>query len=335
MIESDFMNIEKFFEPYNNSSIVFDPIPSYSGYWDFEIENLIKNSKKENGVNLFQQFIEDIYLKKIGKIFNINVVSTIPIRLLSSPNEDNVGRCLKFSKIPLYSNLQLFLNQSIDLYGKDKENHYKYLSDLFNNFNNNEKLNEDFINALKEKLLKLKDIKENGFESVYHDAVMEDFDFEKKVYPNLEFNQYINSMYKITEQYINGLMNIGDFFEQKIDYNELYKCFNPDTFYLLFAKIIYEISLRTEEECNLLDNSYGYLFTIETNYFFRDKGAFNIALEHLREVFKNNNILVVSPESIQGSRVGVFEKIKSSLGDTIEVISEDEYFDSLSSKQRW
>lgn len=253
------MNIEKFFEPYNNSSIVFDPIPSYSGYWDFEIENLIKNSKKENGVNLFQQFIEDIYLKKIGKIFNINVVSTIPIRLLSSPNEDNVGRCLKFSKIPLYSNLQLFLNQSIDLYGKDKENHYKYLSDLFNNLDNNEKLNEDFINALKEKLLKLKDIKENGFESVYHDAVMEDFDFEKKVYPNLEFNQYINSMYKITEQYINGLMNIGDFFEQKIDYNELYKCFNPDTFYLLFAKIIYEISLRTEEECNLLDNSYGYL----------------------------------------------------------------------------
>ena len=86
---------------------------------------------------------------------------------------------------------------------------------------------------------------------------------------------------------------------------------------------------------NDTDNSYGYLFTIETNYFFRGKGIFNEALEHLKEVFKNNNILVISPESIQGSRVGVFEKIKSSLGDTTEVISEDEYFDSLSSKQRW
>ena len=86
---------------------------------------------------------------------------------------------------------------------------------------------------------------------------------------------------------------------------------------------------------NDIDNRYGYLSTIETNYFFRDKGILNMALEHLKDVFKNNNVLVVSPESLQGSRVGIFEKIKISLSNAIDVISEDEYFESLAERQRW
>ena len=86
---------------------------------------------------------------------------------------------------------------------------------------------------------------------------------------------------------------------------------------------------------NEIENRYGYLSTIETNYFFRNMGVLNMALEHLKETFKNNNILVISPESVQGSRVRVFEKIKTFLNDTIEVISEEEYFDSLAKRQKW
>lgn len=83
------------------------------------------------------------------------------------------------------------------------------------------------------------------------------------------------------------------------------------------------------------ENRYGYISTVETNYFFRDKGVLNKSLVQLKDVFKNNDILVLSPESLQGSRVGMFEKIKTHLGDTIDIITEDEYYDSLSTRQKW
>ena len=52
-------------------------------------------------------------------------------------------------------------------------------------------------------------------------------------------------------------------------------------------------------------------------------------------IFKDNNVLVISPESIKGSEVSVFKRISSIFDDKTSVIWEDEYFDSLKKRNKW
>ena len=52
-------------------------------------------------------------------------------------------------------------------------------------------------------------------------------------------------------------------------------------------------------------------------------------------IFKDNNVLVISPESIKGSEVSVFKRISSIFDDRTSVIWEDEYFESLKKRNKW
>ena len=83
------------------------------------------------------------------------------------------------------------------------------------------------------------------------------------------------------------------------------------------------------------ENKVGYISTIETNYFFRNMGVLNIALEEIEKLFKNNEILVVSPESIKGEKVGIFKRISDLFDGEVNVIDEDDYVDSLKKRHRW
>ena len=83
------------------------------------------------------------------------------------------------------------------------------------------------------------------------------------------------------------------------------------------------------------ENNVGYISMIETNYFFRNKGVFKKSLEYIKELFRDNNILVISPESIKGSEVFVFKRISSIFDGKKSVIWEDEYFNSLQQRNKW
>lgn len=83
------------------------------------------------------------------------------------------------------------------------------------------------------------------------------------------------------------------------------------------------------------ENKVGYISTIETNYFFRNKGVLNIALDEMKDLFKNNDVLVVSPESIKGEKVGIFKRISDLFDGEVTVIDEDDYVDSLKRRHRW
>ena len=252
------MSMEKFFEKYNSASIIFDPIPSYSGYWFFKLDNLLKNAKKENGVNLFQEFYNKTYAFPLKEIFKTDAILDLQVGMISCPNENNIGRCLKYSKIDFFIELTSFLNHHLDQYGKTEEEQQKYLQTLISNMaKSNEELNQAYSEALKEKLKKLYDLKVKEFESIYFDEAIKDYNPYKR---EISFSEYIEAIYNTTKSFSEGLLNLGDFFERKINYQEMANCFNSDTFYLLFAKIIYEFNLVKEQEDGYLDNSYCYLF---------------------------------------------------------------------------
>ena len=83
------------------------------------------------------------------------------------------------------------------------------------------------------------------------------------------------------------------------------------------------------------DNKVGYISMIEVNYFFRNKGIFKKSFEYIKDLFKDNNILVISPESINGNEVSVFKRISSIFDGKISVIDEEEYYDSLRKRHKW
>lgn len=254
MIEGDVVAITAKLNP----SYIFDPSPSYDGEWKFDINNLLRNSKKENDVNLFEEFLKKIYKEPLLNIFKIMQVLDFKVSMISQPNENNIGRCLRFSRTDFIVEIILFLDQYIDRYGKTLDEHNNYLKELLNHLtDDNETLYIMLSNILKEKADKLKDVIDKEFNSQYFEAAMKDYAQYKD---SMDFSKYIKSIHAITVAFQNGLLRLGDFFDRSIDYEELASCFDPDTFYLLFAKIIYEDNLFIEREDGCLDNNYSYLY---------------------------------------------------------------------------
>lgn len=249
-------------EKYLNSSVVFDPIPSYVGLWFFRNENLIKNSKKVEGVNLFQKYYQDYIYNPLKQYFKYLDNLKISIGFTSSANDDLFGRHLSPNKLDFFLGLTRFLNSRLDKYGKTEDEYRAYITtNLASHIkDDNDTLNNAFITALQEKENKLKTLIEDEFNSDFFDVAMQDYE-EYKLYTGnqITFSTYIKATYNLTRDLQNGLRTLGDFFDRDLNYQKLYECFDSDTFYLLFAIIIYENCIMLESKEEELDNSYFYL----------------------------------------------------------------------------
>ncbi len=258
------MKIEEYFEKFNGAAIIFDPIPSYDGDWIFDIDNLAINSLKDKDTkkNLFDEFIFNTYILPLKKIFGsaMGNIMHFKIKMLSTPKKDRNGRCLKYSKGVFFRELLSFFNQHLDK--NDDNNYNKYLIDLYNNINKgNDALIEAYSNEIRKKLAKIKDLQAKELNSDYYELAFKDYEEQNKFYKtNISFKEFLNNMEIIYSDLFKGLMSLSDFFEKEILYEELYKCFDPDTFYLLFAKIIYEFNLICDKEKNVLYSNCAYLF---------------------------------------------------------------------------
>lgn len=246
--------IEKHFGKNNPASVVFDPIPSYSGDWFFTIDNLKRNV---NSVNLWDDFYRKTYQEPLEKIFKTSSVLDFKVGMINKPNANNIGRCLQYNKMDFFVELINLLNQNIDNYGLDENERKNRIDALINHIKDtNENLNIYFSEAFKEKMKKLKDVIDKEFNSDYFEVAMQDYaPFKSKI----SFTDYIKSLYEMASIYQMGLLRLGDFFDRNIDFNELYSLFEPDIFYLLFAKIIFETNIESEKNDNKLQNNYRYL----------------------------------------------------------------------------
>ena len=236
------------------ASAIFDPIPAYDGQWLFTINNLRKNALKKE---LWDEFYRTTYEEPLRKIFETERILDLHVGMISKPNIDNVGRCLRYNKVDFFIELTNFINQNIDNCGLSEKQNKERIMNLLNHLKgSNEDLNITYSESLKEHVRRLKDVLDKGFNSEYFDVAMLDYEPYKK---RISFEDYIKNNYLISSKFQVGLLRLDDFFDRNIDINRMYELFDPDVFCLLFAKIIYEFNLKIEKEFGRLDNSYGYL----------------------------------------------------------------------------
>jgi len=256
------MGIEDYFKDYDGPSVIFNPAPTYTGEWCFPLDNLFKNSRiikdGEKRINAFGEFYKKTYINPIMEMFNVPEILKLPTFMVSMPKEDGKGRCLRYSKVHFFYYLLDFLNHEIDKYGKSIREFIEYKSNLFNSIEkDNDTLYMAYMEAFKTKAQRLKDVLDNEVNSKYYDVVLKDYEQEGL---GISFSDYIKILYKVSINFQDGLLKLGDFFEKNLDYEEMYQAFESETFYLLFAKIIYEYNIMREQENGTLDNSHVYMY---------------------------------------------------------------------------
>jgi len=306
------MSVAEYFKKYNNADVIFDPSPSYNGIWHFSVNPLIDLSLVEKEVNLFQEFLNETYYKPLKNIFETDLIYKFKVSMISSPNEDKVGRSLKYSKYSFFEGLLHFIDQKVDRVGLSDEEQLNNLLDLAKLVDKDtDTRNFAFINVLKEKQNRLLNIKENQLNSIYFEAAMEQYEL---LNINISFTDYINNLYNDVLKLQKGLIHLDDFFDKKIDYQKIYECFEPDKFYLLFAKIIYDFNIKYEKKKGTLNTSSQYLC------------LFNSALEIISQENKHYNPEIfyksISNTKIRVSRYEIEYRIKEMFDKHPEMISE-------------
>ncbi len=263
------MNIDEYFNKYNNALAIFDPTPSYPYNFHINISDLVNNSKRDNKYNLFENFYNRTYKNYMLKIFNTNEILKYNVGLVSMPNKDGIGRSLCYSKEDFYKGLISFFDSELDKY-KYGDDYYSFINRLINNLNgSNEQLNNTFVEAFKVKNSVITDLVVNEFKSDYFDYAMKDYEYYKRF---MSFNEYLDKLDKTSQNIEKGLLLLGDFFDTKINVSDLKNCFDSNKFYLLFAKI----SMDAYKNDNKLKN-YGYLFNYE-NYLLNNSDNTNVII---------------------------------------------------------
>ncbi len=249
------MAISECFKQMNYVEAVFNPIPSYDGYWTFSVDNLFENSLKENDQNKFAQFYFKTYQEPLLAIFHNEAILKNLAFMVSLPKENKIGRMLKYSEHHFYISLIEMVNHHLDRYGKTKEEQRNFINGLIEEYSKGrEAINLALVEAFKAKALKLKDVIDKEINSEYFEVAREDYEIYGK---DEEFREYIEKSYQLLEDLIMGMPKLGDFFDHPVDYQKLASCFDDDTFSLMFAKIIYEYCVNKKE--GHLPNCYQYL----------------------------------------------------------------------------
>lgn len=253
------MAIEKYMEPHGQASLIFDPSPSYDFTWYFSLNNLFNLSIKTEGKKtLFHEFFQKTFEEPLTKIFKSDIVSKMPMAMISCPNDNKIGRKLVYSRYHFFGGILGLVCQNIDTYGISTEEFKQKQALLHAKIGENTSdLNAAVAEVFKEKARRIKDVLDNEFKSEYFEAANQDYlPFKDEI----DFRKYFKRLYNAIINIQEGLLNLGDFFNQPIDYNKLFECFDPDVFYLMFAKIIYEYNLQTEKDTGSLDSSAIYLY---------------------------------------------------------------------------
>lgn len=262
-------NIEEYFKKLGSSEAVFNPIITYPGDWYFWLTNLKKFSKEENGKNLFDDFYDRTYKQPIKD--HLGFVPPFESLMVSTESPNGIGRVLKYSLEDFALQIVKFLSSAVCEYGFTKEEiilRRRNFIELIRK--STDELWSGLSIELQEKAKKLQDVLNREIQSDYFDAATYDYNTSCV---SIDFRKYLELELDLTKKLQKNINNLGDFFDRELPYKELYDCFDSETFYLLFARIILDYNLFREEEDHSLDNSYSYLA------YYR---------EGLREVSKDN-----------------------------------------------
>lgn len=284
----DNVDISSFFDGLTD---IFNPVVAYKGNYVFRSDVLSLVSKKENGKNLVEEFLDKKYYKSIKSILSQMSFIRNPKLYFVSDLAGDYGRDLKMS-------LDLFIT----------EISYILTGEPFILSGNKETLREETLNYFRNYRKQINEIQNGNINSdnkKTYDTLMSDYvDNEKhramslgKQYRPMIFDKYLQVKKDYITNFLIGLRYLIPLFDKPIDLNELEECLDLEKFYLAMAKQLIDVTHITLKTENAVHNSFVYV-------------ARYVSI--VREMFENNKYnLKIDTITLEG------KKIKYSVEDAI------------------
>lgn len=221
---------------------LFNPYVVYQGYFGFSSDFLVYASKKVNGKNMAEEFLNRMYIEKVKSLLP-KVRFTSDFSLYFESIDTDYGRILRVSSQTFAYCLckKLFGNvPSIILESKTKEELLENMTSFLK-----EKRNQ-VINVIsgKEKSPELED--------VYIQSEQYKFKTTKNINNMDTYEQFLDSYKKSVVSLIVNFKYLIEIFEKPVDLAELEECLNLEQFYLIMARHLLDYS-------NLMIEKFGHI----------------------------------------------------------------------------
>lgn len=238
---------------------IFEPRSFYDGDWALNgVPNnefndyLALNSNKKNGINLYMQFLQKSYFKPLEDLCQItNIQFFYPVLFYGNVNGQD--------KRKVYYSVQIFVTQLL----------YTLMDRVDSEFSskiNEECGNDDIIKFIKDKIRidmrKHLDVQKKDYNSKYYQQVYNDYLYHLKLIGKnnyISFENFLIRRIKGESNLLNGLRYYKDFFDKKINLNDLIDCFDYDKFCLAIAKSNLDACLSIEKLEGKVSNIVHYL----------------------------------------------------------------------------
>lgn len=287
------INIVEFFDGLTE---VFNPAVAYKGNYAFSTDVLSLVSKKLNGKNLVNEYLDKKFFKEIKSILSKMSFTQNPKLFFISDLSGNYGRDLKISiDLFLTEFAYILTGENTMFYGdaakiKDEAVNYfrAYRNKLSNIINGN--ITDENI-SIDKKLREEYILNEEHRRKVLG-----------KNYRPMTYARYVEVKKDYVTNFIVGLRYLFPLFDKPINLNELEQCVDMEKFLLAMAKQLIDVTHMTLNSENSVHNSFVYV----EKYISVVKKAFEN---------KEYNLTI---DTISGEG----ERIKYSVGDAVREYNE-------------
>ena len=262
---------------------IFDSRTFYDGVWSISgfprnanDDMLAINAKKENGKNLYMEFLKKIYFEPLSDLCQITRISFFHPDLSFGDNP-------KTGKRDLFFSVPVFASQLLHTIMDNVNEEFMLMLD-------NIKSDEDIINFIRDKvridMRKYLNVKNNGRNSEYYQQVYQSYlDFLGTFSKHIGFDEFLTKRAQGESNLLMGLRDYKRIFEKKIDRDALIDCFDYDKLCLIMAKTNLAECLNIERQTGKVYNIAHYL------------QLYSIAIGEMKKINPNYQCIIQYPDS--------------------------------------
>lgn len=261
------------------SRTFYDGVWSISGFPRNANDDMLAiNAKKENGKNLYMEFLKKIYFEPLSDLCQITRISFFHPDL-------SFGDDAKTGKRELFFSVPVFARQILSTIMDDV---FEEFYSILKNF----KSEEDIINFIRDKVRidrkKYLDVKKNGMNSEHYQQVYKSYlDFLgafSKQNQSIGFEEFLTKRERGESNLLIGLRLYKSIFEKKINIDALIDCFDYDKFCLTMAKTNLAECLNIERQTGQVYNIAHYL------------QLYSIAIGEMKKINPNYQCVIEYPD---------------------------------------
>ena len=261
----DKMNISQYFE--GGISEVFNPNIVYEGLYGFNTDVLSFVGKKENGKNLFDEYLENNFLKYIRNVFGKLNFTNNPRLFVISDVDGNYGRSLKISAKFFLTELCYNLVGDAPTLPEDDSKIRDVLLEYLRNYRKN--ITKILNGESNDEVNRINNILKNNYlRNEEHRKIV----LGNRYYP-MQYGKFLELIKENIGTFLVGLRYIIPYLDKNINLDELESTLDLEKFYLAMVKQMIEVSHIALDSVNKIHNSFVFLSKIFFSEFVVIHGA--------------------------------------------------------------